>query len=166
MGSNAGDRNGSLRGAAAFLAGSPGVSGLRLSGIYESEPWGDVDGGPFLNCVAAGSFSGAPFGLLSICREAELRAGSTTEKLGAARTLDMDILCMEGAVSSDPVLSLPHPRLAMRRFVLVPLAEVWPGEVPGLGESPSRLLLACPDGGTARQVVSQPPPGALWEGGL
>jgi 2-amino-4-hydroxy-6-hydroxymethyldihydropteridine diphosphokinase len=149
-----------------FLAASPCVSGLRLSGIYESEPWGDVDGGPFLNCVAAGNFSGAPFGLMSICREAELRAGSTIHKLGAARILDMDILCMEGIVSSDPVLSLPHPRLAMRRFVLIPLAEVWPGEVPGLGESPSRLLITCPDELTVRPVASQPPPGALWGGGF
>jgi len=164
MGSNAGDRGGSLLSAATFLAASPGVSGLRFSGIYESEPWGDVDGGPFLNCVAAGRFSGAPLGLLSICREAELLAGSTTEKLGAARKLDLDILCMEGIVSSEPVLSLPHPRLALRRFVLVPLAEVWPGEVPGLGESPARLLLTCPDEGTVRPVAPQPPPGALWEG--
>jgi 2-amino-4-hydroxy-6-hydroxymethyldihydropteridine diphosphokinase len=164
MGSNSGDRGGSLRGAAVFLAASPGVSGLRLSGVYETEPWGGVEGGPFLNCVAAGSFFGAPLDLLSICREAERRAGSTIEKHGSARILDLDILCVEGIVSCDPILCLPHPRLGVRRFVLIPLGEVWPGEIPGLGFTPSRLLLACSDDGEVRPVVPQPPPGALWEG--
>jgi 2-amino-4-hydroxy-6-hydroxymethyldihydropteridine diphosphokinase len=164
MGSNSGNRGGNLRGAAAFLAASPGVSGLRLSAVYETEPSGGVEGGLFLNCVAAGNFRGSPLDLLSVCREAERQAGSTTEKHGAARQLDMDILCVEGIVSRDPVLCLPHPRLGERRFVLIPLGEVWPGEVPGLGCTPSGLLLACHDHGVVRPVASQPPQGALWEG--
>lgn len=163
MGGNRGDRKSRLLGAARFLSTAPGISGLRLSALYETEPWGDVRGGPFLNAVAAGRFRGEPHDLLVLCRETELRAGSATSKRGDARFLDLDILCMEGVVSSDPVLRLPHPRLAQRRFVLVPLGEVWPGEVPGIGRTPSQLLPACPDTGWIRLVAPQPPPGEFWE---
>jgi len=162
IGSNLGNRGYHLRRAAVHLAASPAVSRLRLSGVWETEPRDAVEGGRFYNCAAAGCFSGTPLDLLEVCREAERLAGSPTEKRGAARALDVDILCMEGVVSRGPLLLLPHPRLAARRFVLVPLAEVWPGPIPGIGVPPSLLLRACGDPGEVLPVIGQPPPGALW----
>lgn len=137
------------------------VNGIRLSSIFETDPWGTVEGGRFLNCVLAGFFHGSPELLLSICREVELLAGSPVDKQGAARILDIDILCMDGIVRSYPPPVLPHPRLTLRRFVLEPLSEVWHGEVPGLGATPAALLLDCPDRSDLRSVEPQPPAGSL-----
>jgi len=160
IGSNLGDRRSNLCGAARFLCGRPQVTDIRLSSIYETDPWGTVEGGRFLNCVFAGSFHGTPELLLLICREAELLAGSPTEKQGAARALDMDILCMDGIVRSSPPPVLPHPRLHLRRFVLEPLSEVWQGDVPGTGATPASLLLHCPDRSSPEPVEPRPPAGS------
>jgi len=150
--------------AAGHLAAHPAVSRLRLSGIWETEPRESVGGGRFLNGAAAGGFSGTPLELLAVCREAERLAGAPTEKHGAARTLDVDLLCMEGVVRTAPPLVLPHPRLSSRRFVLLPLAEVWTGPVPGIGLTPAELLRSCPDDGGVVRVADPPPDGVLWPG--
>lgn len=115
------------------------VSELRVSSLYETAPWGDVDGGEFVNAAVSGMWQGTDLDLLYLCRSIESEFSVPVNKNGAARVLDVDVLFLDGGVSS-PELELPHPRMSLRRFVLVPLCDVWSEIVPGLGETPWELL--------------------------
>lgn len=139
LGGNLGDVLLSFRRSVRRLRAEPGISDLRLSGVYRTPPWGEVEGGDFLNAAVSGKWSGSDMELLELCREMEKEAGSPLRKEGGARTLDVDVLFLEDGVSR-PELRLPHPRLALRAFVLVPLSEVWEAAVPGSGSSPEELL--------------------------
>ena len=97
-----------------------------------------------MNCAVTGGWRGSDSGLLAACREIEAICGSPVSKMGRARSMDVDILFLEGG-RSVPELSLPHPRMHLRRFVLVPLAEVHSGVVPGLGRTPLELLAQIAD---------------------
>jgi len=144
LGGNLGDVPGNLRRCVASLAATPGVSSLKVAPIYETPPWGGVSGGNFLNTVVCGFWRGTDTGLLEVCRELELQAGSRTDKNGGARTLDVDVLFLQGGVST-PELTLPHPGIPRRRFVLVPLADVWSEVIPGMGNTPAELLQSVED---------------------
>jgi len=164
LGSNSGPRQELLEAAAGELAESLEMDGLRLSGLFETEPWGGASGPAYLNCVLAGSTRLGPMKVLRACRSVEAAAGSPVRKAGAPRRLDVDVLCMEDAASSPPDLELPHPRMHLRRFVLLPLAQVWDGEVPGLGATPQSLLEEASDPGSAVELKPPPPGGATaWE---
>ncbi|MFO7949045.1 MAG: 2-amino-4-hydroxy-6-hydroxymethyldihydropteridine diphosphokinase [Candidatus Fermentibacteraceae bacterium] len=166
LGSNSGPRRELLEAAAGELAESLELAGLRLSGLFETEPWGGASGPAYLNCVLTGRTRLGPMKVLQACRRVEAAAGSRVRKAGAPRRLDVDVLCMEDAASSPPDLELPHPRMHLRRFVLLPLAQVWDGEVPGLGETPQRLLEGAADSGEAVELKPPPPPGATaWREG-
>jgi 2-amino-4-hydroxy-6-hydroxymethyldihydropteridine diphosphokinase len=158
LGSNAGPRRDLLEGAAGYIAETLDLTETRLSGLFETEPWGTAEGPRFLNCVLVGRTGRGPTEVLEACRSAESRAGSPTRKGGGARRLDADVLFLEGAESAPPALRLPHPRMHRRRFVLVPLSQVWDGEVPGLGADPDRLLEEAADPGSV--VELKPPPSA------
>lgn len=139
LGANLGDREGQLRAA---------VSGLRdvlvrVSGLYETPPWGDPEAPPYLNAVvlAADPAAGA-WDWLSRCRRLEEAAGRRRDpaRRYGPRTLDVDVIAvfeedLRGPVTSGSAeLTLPHPRAAQRAFVLVPLHEVAPDMVlPGAG---------------------------------
>lgn len=126
LGSNLGDREGAIREAFRMLAGF--CDGLRLSSIYETEPV-DVVGQPrFLNAVAAGTTRREPRELLAAAHAVERALGRnrSVERRRGPRTIDIDLLLCEGRLSDDPELTLPHPRLAERAFVLVPLLELEP----------------------------------------
>ncbi len=97
-----------------------------------------------MNFAAVGEWSGSDHGLLTLCREIEALCGSPVNKLGDARSIDADILFIEGG-SSCPELLLPHPRMHLRRFVLVPLEEVMDGPVPGFARTVGELLAQTPD---------------------
>lgn len=105
---------------------------------------GSGGGGAFLNCVAVGGWLGSDIGLLAVTREIEALCGSPVRKLGRARDLDADILFLEGGSSSSELI-LPHPRMHLRRFVLVPLAEVFDGQVPGCSASAAEMLAQTTD---------------------
>ena len=120
------------------------ISELKVSSIYQTPPWGDVQGGDFLNASVSGLWCGDDLELLDLCHQLEGCFSTPVKKNGAARELDVDILFIEGGISSAE-LTLPHPRMTLRRFVLVPLAEVWSEIVPGLSYTPVMLLKRVPD---------------------
>ena len=157
MGSNLGDRAGNLLLALRGMAGA-GLRVARLSSVYETEPAGVPEEQPaFLNMVAElGGPLPAPAELLRLLLDVELSLGRRRPRPLAPRTLDLDLLLYGGALSATAALTLPHPRLHQRRFVLAPLAELIPdARHPALETTFARLLAATPDRPSVR----------LWEPG-
>ncbi len=144
-GSNLGDREASLKSALSHL-GAFGVLVRRVSSIYETEPVGVTDQPWFLNLAAEVETPLAPKELLASCLAIEARHGRSRPSPGAARSLDLDILLYDDIVIDEPQLRIPHPRMAERRFVLEPLAEIAPELIhPVLRKSIRDLLASCPD---------------------
>jgi 2-amino-4-hydroxy-6-hydroxymethyldihydropteridine diphosphokinase len=129
LGSNLGDREGTI------LAAAGRLGPHRLSPIVETEPWGYADQPRFLNAVAALETELPPRALLDRLLEVERELGRVREgpRYGP-RTIDLDLLLYGDAVIDEPGLTVPHPRLAERLFVLEPLFAMDPGLfVPGKG---------------------------------
>jgi len=125
LGANLGDRAASLRAAREALAALPATRVLAASPVYETAPQGLEDQAWFLNQVVCVETGLEPLELLRRCQAIEQRAGRVREARFGPRTLDVDILMVEGVESDDPRLTLPHPRLWRRAFVVVPLADLW-----------------------------------------
>jgi 2-amino-4-hydroxy-6-hydroxymethyldihydropteridine diphosphokinase len=136
LGSNLGDREATIR------RGAELVGARRLSTIIETEPWGYANQPRFLNAVAEIDTPLTARRLLVHLLDVERRLGR--ERIGpkwGPRTIDLDLLLYGDAVIDEPGLQVPHPRLAERRFVLEPLAELAPElEIPTFGTV--RALLA------------------------
>jgi 2-amino-4-hydroxy-6-hydroxymethyldihydropteridine diphosphokinase len=147
LGSNLGDREAALSFARRSLL-RVGVEKARFSSIYESAPVGPPGQQPYLNQVARGLSALAPLPLLGCLKGLERAAGRRGGVRWGPRPLDCDLLDWDGRQLDTPWLELPHPRLHLRRFVLVPLGEVEPGwRHPVLGRSAAELLAALPAGG-------------------
>jgi 2-amino-4-hydroxy-6-hydroxymethyldihydropteridine diphosphokinase len=143
LGSNLGDRQATLAGAIAALAETPGVIVRRVSSFHETEPVGGPAGqGMFLNAAAALETTLDPFALLNVLRGIETRFGRLRIVRWGERTLDLDLLLFDDRVIDTPELTVPHPRLASRRFVLEPLAEVAPDAVDPVTKRTIAELLA------------------------
>jgi 2-amino-4-hydroxy-6-hydroxymethyldihydropteridine diphosphokinase len=145
LGSNLGDRGAYLAQACDALSALPGTSLLGASSVYETAPRDRADQPAFLNQVVALETALEPRDLLTVCQRIETDHGRRRDVRFGPRTLDIDILLIEGMESDDPLLTLPHPRMWQRAFVLVPLAEVWsfargmPAvDVPALGSELAR----------------------------
>lgn len=117
------------------LAGWPGVSRLRASRLYRTRPWGQLDQPAFVNAVAELSFTGNPGHLLTALLTIEREAGRARgDERWGPRQLDLDLLLFGDQRVTETGLTVPHPRIAQRPFVLVPLAELAPDlMVPCLG---------------------------------
>ena len=130
LGANLGDREAAIRRAAELIGAT------RLSALIETEPWGFADQPRFLNAVAELETELAPRALLDRLLAVERELGRTREgpRYGP-RTIDLDLLLYGDEQLDEPGLTVPHPRLHERRFVLEPLAELAPDAfVPGQGQ--------------------------------
>ena len=130
LGANLGARAQALREALRRLAQLPGTRLSRASSFYETAPWGKTDQPPFLNGAACLSTHLAPEALLAACQEIERALGRVRHEHWGARTLDIDLVYGvrggQAVCVATPRLTLPHPYLLERAFVLVPLAEIAP----------------------------------------
>ena len=142
LGSNLGDRRATLLRAIAELDGSPGVSVGKVSAFHETEPVGGPPGqGPYLNAAASLETTLEPRELLRLLHRIEARNGRTRDVHWGERTLDLDLLLYDDRIMETSELSIPHPRMAGRRFVLEPLAEIAPGAVdPVTGKTVAMML--------------------------
>ena len=122
LGSNLGDREANLAYALRLLAKSVDVE--RISSLYQTAPWGYEAQPNFLNCACGGWTSLRPQALLTAVKDVERGMGRGPTFLNGPRLIDVDILFYGQEIVSEPGLEIPHPRLAERAFVVVPLAEV------------------------------------------
>jgi 2-amino-4-hydroxy-6-hydroxymethyldihydropteridine diphosphokinase len=153
LGGNRGDVEAALAGArAALRALSAGP--LVCSPLYMSEAWGGVTQAPFLNQVVGGVPRLGPAEMLHALQAVEREWGRdrAQEDRWGSRTLDVDLLSWPRRTVDTAALTLPHPRLAQRRFVLAPWTDAAPGVVPfGLERAVAELLGACPDSSWVRR---------------
>jgi 2-amino-4-hydroxy-6-hydroxymethyldihydropteridine diphosphokinase len=134
LGSNLGDSVHAVQVALQALAALPQTKLLRASSLYRSAPV-QASGPDFINAVAKLQTSLSPLGLLAALQALETRYGRIREYPNQPRTLDLDLLCHGHTVMQTEHLTLPHPRLHERAFVLLPLAEIAPEWViAGRGE--------------------------------
>ena len=143
LGTNLGNRWDNLRQAMTLISPDRSVRHLRRSRVYETDPWGMTDQPPFLNCVAEVATTLQPEALLARCKEVEQLLGRVPGPRWGPRLIDLDILLFESRVVDLPHLQIPHPRLHLRAFALVPLAELIPTRAhPTLGRTIGDLAAA------------------------
>jgi dihydroneopterin aldolase / 2-amino-4-hydroxy-6-hydroxymethyldihydropteridine diphosphokinase len=148
LGTNLGDREGTLAAAVADLAATDGLEVLGTSPVVETDPVGGPDQPDYLNAVVSIRSTLTPHALLARCLAVERRHGRERRVRWAARTLDIDVITYGDLVLDTPDLVLPHPRAARRVFVLAPWAALDPQarlpvpSDPGGGRVPIRDLLA------------------------
>ncbi len=142
LGTNLGDKPKNLNDAIVQLSLEVG-SVIGQSEFYASEPWGFTSENSFLNAVVLMETSFPPFELLDKIKETEKRMGrkSKTETVYTDRIIDIDILLYDNLIIDQPTLKIPHPHMAERDFVLIPLAEIAPDLIhPVIGKSIRDLL--------------------------
>jgi 2-amino-4-hydroxy-6-hydroxymethyldihydropteridine diphosphokinase len=126
LGSNLGDREAELRRAVGAM-----TEVVAASAVYETDPVGGPEGqGPYLNMVVQLETKRSPRQLLETCRSLEAVAGRVRDVHWGPRTLDVDVIWIDGVTVTDDDLEVPHPRFRERPFVLAPLAELAPDIVP------------------------------------
>lgn len=141
LGSNMGDRFEMLRQAVAQLAEQPAVTVTRISSLYETDPVGYTDQEPFLNMVVQLETELTALALLDVCQKIEQNLNRKRLVRWGPRTIDLDILLYNQDRIETDRLTVPHPRMNERAFVLIPLLEIDPGlEVAGTIETDGVLL--------------------------
>jgi len=141
VGSNLGDRRAMMSQAQARLETNPGISVRKVSGIYETDPVGFLAQGRFLNAVWELETELTPDDLLSALLSAEKDLGRERNMKNGPRVIDLDLLAYDDYISERPELTLPHPRLHERYFVLKPFSDLNPEWVhPHLHRTVQELL--------------------------
>jgi 2-amino-4-hydroxy-6-hydroxymethyldihydropteridine diphosphokinase len=150
LGSNLGDRLGHLRAAAARLGA------LAASGVYETAPVGGPEQDDYLNAVVLVP-AASPRELLAAAHAAEQAAGRVRTLRWGPRTLDVDVIACGDLVSTDPAVTIPHPRAHERAFVLVPWLDVDPhATLPGHGRVADLLARIGSDGVRRTELALEP----------
>lgn len=126
LGGNIGDPASSMAAALHLLGSDPAISVSRVSSLYRTPPWGKTDQPDFLNACAELSTSLPPSELLAACLSAESKLKRVRKERWGPRAIDIDILVHWAGSFHSEGLTVPHPRMTERAFVLVPLAEIAP----------------------------------------
>lgn len=129
LGSNLGDRRANLASALAALAATPGIRVTAVSPVFETAPVGPPGQDDYLNAVAVLETDLLPHALLDTCLAIERAHGRVRSERWGPRTLDLDLLTHGATQLHDDRLTLPHPRMAERAFVMIPFAAVSPDHV-------------------------------------
>jgi 2-amino-4-hydroxy-6-hydroxymethyldihydropteridine diphosphokinase len=138
LGSNLGDRLANLRNAITNLP--PKVQPGIQSSVYETQPWGYSDQPAFLNQIIKADTDLDPLDLLTFLKETEVILGRQATFRFGPRLIDLDIIFYDDLVFKTPRLTIPHPRIAERAFILIPLAEIAPNLYhPVLGKTIQQL---------------------------
>jgi 2-amino-4-hydroxy-6-hydroxymethyldihydropteridine diphosphokinase len=152
LGSNVGDRETQLRDAIARLGAHGHV--LAVSSFYETEPVEFTDQAWFLNCAVALETADASAELMTALLQIEKQMGRQRVQKKGPRSIDIDILLFADLVVTTPELTIPHPAMATRRFVLEPLVEIAPDALhPVMKKTIRELLEELPAGQAVRRVV-------------
>jgi 2-amino-4-hydroxy-6-hydroxymethyldihydropteridine diphosphokinase len=167
LGSNLGDRKANLDGAIAAIRQVPGVNLREVSSYHETPAVGGPAGqGAFLNAVATAEPTLEPHALLGVLRAIESRFGRQRTVRWGERTLDLDLLVFGNEVIETAELTVPHPRLVFRRFVLAPAAEVAPTAVEPWTERTVSDLLANLDRRPSLVALDQVSPPSVGQLGV
>ncbi len=143
LGSNLGRRKKNIAAALNALEATRGVSVEAVSPLYETDPEGGPDDQPrFINGVARLRTSLPPDRLLAVCQHIEDLLGRKRLVRWGPRTIDLDLLLYENEILSSPELTLPHPMMHLRTFVMRPLADIAPDTVHPVLETTCREILA------------------------
>jgi dihydropteroate synthase/2-amino-4-hydroxy-6-hydroxymethyldihydropteridine diphosphokinase len=153
LGSNLGHRQQNLQQAVNALGKIIAIDGI--SPLYETEPWGLTEQPAFLNCCLKGQTILKPEALLAACKKIERRMGREPAPRWGPRLIDIDLISVGQLMMDNEPLSLPHPRLAERAFVLAPLADIAPDFSDQRSGRPIQELLANVDLGTVRRLAPE-----------
>jgi 2-amino-4-hydroxy-6-hydroxymethyldihydropteridine diphosphokinase len=157
LGSNLGRKRENLARARRLLEKN-GVRLLRLSAEYRTQPVGDQDQPWFINQVVEAETCLEPSNLLALIKRLEKEMKRRPRSRGGPRRIDIDILLAGRRIVSRPWLRVPHPRLAQRNFVLIPLAEIAPGAIhPVLRKTIRRLLRETNDRSSIQKLKTRQP---------
>lgn len=150
LGSNMGDREENILAAVRALHKHAKISVKAVSSLYETAPFGVKAQDDFLNAVAGISTTLAPYPLLTECLHIEQSLGRVRGSKWGPRIIDIDVLVYDDIAINCAQLTIPHPFLAQRRFVLVPLAEIAGSQVIAWGKTADELLEQTTDSLTVR----------------
>ena len=126
VGSNLGDRAEYIRQAIEYVGASDKIQLKSVSSLYETPPWGNINQPSFLNGAFSLVSTISPQELLGLCQSVEQILGRVRHEHWGPRTIDIDLLYIDGMRLNTPELVLPHPYMLERAFVLVPLVEIAP----------------------------------------
>lgn len=140
LGSNLGDRESNIHEAVGRISGQHGIRVVRISSTYETAPVGYTDQPDFLNAVAEIETDLSPEDLLRVILGIEKEMGRVRNIHWGPRVIDIDLLLYDEVTMSTNALTLPHPRMLERAFVIAPLAEIAPGLILSNGCTASEAL--------------------------